>query len=173
MSEDLMDIDWVLSEIKSMMEKLNVTVSVAESLTAGKLQDLFVKQTGASSYFEGGMTVYSIDQKVYLLGVDREVAEECNCVSQIVADQMAEGVANKFVTDYGISTTGYAETYHEGGESWDCSYISIYNLKEGKVNEGHSSGICGDRESVRKSVAESSVRLFYLTLLKKVKESNM
>ena len=172
MSEDLMDIDWVLSEIKIMMDDMGLNLSVAESLTAGKLQDLFVKQSGASSYFEGGITAYNINQKVHFLGVDRDHAEKCNCVSQETADEMAKGVANSFVSDYGISTTGYAESYEEGESGSSYAHISIYNMAEGSVDRGFLGGISGDRGHVRNNVAETAIRMFYIALLQKKQKSS-
>jgi len=67
------------------------TVAVAESLTAGKIQDALASVSGSSAYFLGGITAYQLDTKVKFLGVDRDLAVECGCVSEAVASQMATG----------------------------------------------------------------------------------
>lgn len=84
-------------------------VAVAESLTGGQLQAACTMFAGASHFFAGGVTAYSIDQKVHLLQVDRKVAEASNCVSATVASQMAMGVLKLFNVDLAIATTGYAD----------------------------------------------------------------
>ncbi|MBI5766871.1 MAG: CinA family protein [Verrucomicrobia bacterium] len=85
------------------------TLAVAESLTCGRVQARIGAVSGASEYFLGGVTAYSLDQKVKLLGVDRAAAEPVNSVSAAVAEQMARGVCELFGTQVGAATTGYAE----------------------------------------------------------------
>jgi nicotinamide-nucleotide amidase len=97
----------MISQLKKFLLDNKMTISVAESCTAGNLQALLSSINGASDYFEGGITVYNIDQKVKHLEVDREVAEKVDCVSQEVADQMALGVAKLFDSRVSVSTTGY------------------------------------------------------------------
>jgi nicotinamide-nucleotide amidase len=82
---------------------------VAESLTCGRLQARIGSVSGASNFFAGGITAYSLDQKVRHLGVDRAAAAAVNSVSAAVAGRMAEGVCALFNTDLGVATTGYAE----------------------------------------------------------------
>jgi hypothetical protein len=88
-----------------------MTISVAESCTSGNLQALLSSVNGSSDYFEGGITVYNISQKVKHLGVDRKVAEPVDCVSQEVADQMALGCSKLFETRISVSTTGYIDQH--------------------------------------------------------------
>jgi nicotinamide-nucleotide amidase len=100
---------------KLMMRKPRLTIAVAESLTAGHLQAQIAAVSGASNYFLGGVTAYSLDQKVKLLGVNRAHARRVNCVSQRVAVEMAYGVMEKFGADLAAATTGYAESSREAG----------------------------------------------------------
>jgi len=115
----------LIDTIKKMMVENGWTIAVAESLTAGKVQDYFGSISGASNFFEGGITAYSIDQKVKFLGVDREHAEKVNCISQRVADEMAIGVSKNFGTDIGIATTGYSEPCPEKGIEKPYAYVAI------------------------------------------------
>jgi nicotinamide-nucleotide amidase len=85
------------------------TVAAAESLTAGQVQAAIAAVSGASNYFRGGLTAYTLEQKVRHLGVDRGGAERCNCVSREVAEQMARGACALFDTELAVATTGYAE----------------------------------------------------------------
>jgi len=52
---------------------------------------------------------YTLDAKADVLGVDRALASACCCVSEVVAEQMAQGVLGLFKADIAIATTGYAE----------------------------------------------------------------
>ena len=77
------------------------TLAVAESLTSGRLQAAIGERSGASDYFLGGLTAYTIDQKVTHLGVDRDEADRTNAVSEKVADEMVLGVCRLFGSDRG------------------------------------------------------------------------
>jgi len=85
------------------------TLAVAESLTCGHLQARIGAVSGASHYFLGGVTAYTLEQKVRLLGVDHAEAAACACVSEAVARAMAAGAARLFGADVTVATTGYAE----------------------------------------------------------------
>jgi len=104
-----------MDEIKGLMlARPRLTLAVAESLTSGRLQALVGSVSGASTFFLGGITAYSLEEKVRHLGVDRAEAEAVNCVSSRVAEQMACGACRLFGSDLGVSTTGYAEPYPDG-----------------------------------------------------------
>jgi nicotinamide-nucleotide amidase len=99
-----------MSDLKALMlGSPRRTLAVAESVTSGRLQARIGAISGASEFYLGGMTVYSLDQKVRRLGVDRETAAAVNSVSATVAEQMARGVCDLFGSDLGVATTGYAE----------------------------------------------------------------
>jgi nicotinamide-nucleotide amidase len=85
------------------------TLAAAESVTAGHLQARIASVSGASGYFLGGITAYTLAQKVRHLGVNEAHAASVNCVSPQVAAEMARGVAELFGTNIGVATTGYAE----------------------------------------------------------------
>ena len=100
----------VANELKELMLAApRLTLAVAESLTAGHVQARVAAISGASEFFLGGITAYSLDQKVKHLGVDRAAAKRVKCVSAGVAEQMALGVCILFGADVGVATTGYAE----------------------------------------------------------------
>ena len=94
---------------KLIMRKPALTLAVAESLTAGHVQARIAVVSGASDYFLGGLTAYSLEQKVKLLGVNRAHARSVDCVSQRVAVEMAAGACQLFGVDLAVATTGYAE----------------------------------------------------------------
>ena len=98
------------AELKALMLRTpRLTLAVAESLTCGRVQARVGAVSGASEYFLGGVTAYSLDQKVKLLGVERAAAERVNSVSAAVAEQMARGAGKLFGADIAAATTGYAE----------------------------------------------------------------
>ena len=102
-----------------------LTLAVAESLTGGRIQSALTAVSGASGYFVGGVTAYTLDQKVRLLGVKRAAAAKVACVSADVAAQMARGAARLFAADVAVATTGYAEPSPEQGVDEPFAYWAI------------------------------------------------
>lgn len=98
-----------LAEVAAVATVRGVTVAAAESLSAGCVQSLLARRSGASAWFAGGVTAYNLEQKATLLRVSRDHAATCNCVSQRVADEMADHCRRLFAADVAVSTTGYAE----------------------------------------------------------------
>jgi len=106
----------VAGELKRLLlREPKLTFAVAESLTAGNVQARVSAISGASNYFLGGVTAYTLTQKVKHLGVDRVAAKRVNSVSAEIAEQMARGVCELFGADVGLSTTGFAEPSTDDG----------------------------------------------------------
>ena len=92
-----------------MLRRPRLTLAAAESMTCGRVQAAVGEVSGASKFFLGGLTAYTLDEKVRHLGVERRAARRVNCVSALVAEQMARGACRLFGSDLGVATTGYAE----------------------------------------------------------------
>ncbi len=98
-------------ELKQLMlQEPRLILAVAESVTCGRIQSKIGLISGASSFFQGGITTYNLTQKMRYLGVLKETAEAVDSVSMEVAEQMAQGVCTLFGSSLGLATTGFAET---------------------------------------------------------------
>lgn len=97
-----------LSETGEILYLRRELVAVAESATSGIIQNLFSRSVRATDYYQGGISVYNLEQKIRHLNIDFEEGVRSNCVSAEIASQMALGVAELFKTDWGIGFTGYA-----------------------------------------------------------------
>lgn len=96
------------SKVGKLLKERGLSLSVAESLTGGRLGDRITDIPGSSDYFMGGIISYSNAAKVELLGVKSSVLASKGAVSREVAVQMASGVRKRFKTDIGIGVTGIA-----------------------------------------------------------------
>ena len=121
------------TELKRLLLREPVlTLSVAESLTCGHVQARIGEASGASGYFLGGITAYSLEQKVKLLGVDRAQAAPVNSVSREVAEQMARGACELFGSDLAVATTGYAEPSIDDGVELPLAWWALHHRKRGR-----------------------------------------
>ncbi|MDR6922543.1 MULTISPECIES: CinA family protein [Chryseobacterium] len=97
----------LLDYISQSLMTAGETIAIAESVTSGCLQLAFSQMHNASLFYKGGITAYTLPQKVKLLNVNRKEAEECDCVSENIASVMALNAARLFESDWSIATTGY------------------------------------------------------------------
>ncbi len=120
-----------LAQLAQQMLKNRLTLAVAESCTAGLIQNVLSQAENAMGFFQGGITAYNSAQKAIHLQVNPIAAEACNAVSKDIAEQMALAVASRFNAEMGAAITGYARTVSEEGIDSCFAYIAI--ASRGKV----------------------------------------
>lgn len=85
-----------------------LTLSTAESCTAGLLAAQIVAISGSSDYFLGSVVAYANPVKEDILGVSADTLAEQGAVSWQTAVQMAGKVRDLLGADLALSTTGIA-----------------------------------------------------------------
>lgn len=124
MEKKLFDAE-LLTKLKDLLISRKETLAVAESVTAGYLQAALASAEEALQFFQGGITTYNLGQKAKHLNVDPIHAEQVNCVSDKVAEQMAREVTALFNCQWGIAITGYASPVPEEGIDELFAHIAI------------------------------------------------
>ena len=138
------------SFIKNMV-KNGITISTAESCTAGNIAGTIAKGIGASDVLKCGFITYSNESKVSLLGVRQEFIDTFGVVSSPVAEQMAKGARTKANTTIGISVTGYAEPL--------LAYIGISHEKGTVVHKIEEDGNIHSRNTNRNYLVDRALEL--------------
>jgi nicotinamide-nucleotide amidase len=135
-----------------------MTLSTAESCTAGLLSFRLTNVAGSSAYFMGGISSYSNDVKKALLGVPETILEKHGSVSPECAEAMSIACRGKFDTDCAVSITGIAGP---GGGTAEkpvgLVYIAV-NIK-GKV-EVFKNNFGGSRDVIRARSAHMALYYF-------------
>lgn len=144
-----------------------VTVSTAESLTAGMIASTIADIPGASAVLRGGAVTYCDEIKHRVLGVKQETLDRYTAVSYQTAREMATGSLELYQSDIAVSATGYAGP---GGDTEDdpagTFYIGwAYRSADGgaPVVDSIRCHYEGDRSCVRAhGVAEALGRIVYV-----------
>lgn len=136
------------------LQKLNKTLSVAESITAGGIANQITQVPGASKVFIGGVIAYSDESKVSQLAISKADIKKLTSVSEQVAIEMAKSVRKKFKTDFAISTTGVAGPGKAYGQKAGTVWIGISTQKE---SFAVSLLLSGDREMIRHATITSAL----------------
>lgn len=91
-----------------LLRERGLTLTAAESLTAGMFQSTLVNFSGASAVLPGGFVTYSIEEKSKMLQIPLAELREHGVVSAHTAERMASQARLLTGADYGVSLTGVA-----------------------------------------------------------------
>ena len=117
--------DSLSSKAAEMLIANNLTISAAESLTAGLFQSELAANPGISQSLLGGMVTYTEQVKQEQLGMPKEILENYGVVSAECAGEMARLVKGKFSTDIGVGLTGAAGPEAHGDQPAGTVWIGI------------------------------------------------
>ncbi|KRM68702.1 CinA family protein [Apilactobacillus ozensis] len=134
---------------KIAIEKLinaDVSVTAAESLTAGLFQEVLGEVPGVSKIFSGGFVTYSNTAKEKLLGIPSKIINDFGVVSAQTAKQMAQKSREIMKTNLSVSFTGVAGPDELEGNKAGTVYIGI---SYGNYLESRVFHFRGDRDAIR------------------------
>jgi len=93
-----------------------LTVATAESCTGGMMAALLTDIQGAGHGFDRGFITYTKEAKQELLGIERDLLDRNDAVSEPVARAMAEGALSRSNADIAVGVTGFAGPAGDGCE---------------------------------------------------------
>ncbi|MCL0329960.1 CinA family protein [Apilactobacillus xinyiensis] len=134
---------------KKVIRKLindNISITAAESLTAGLFQEVLGEVSGVSKIFSGGFVTYSNDAKIKLLGFPKNIVNEYGVVSAETAKQMAKKSQEIMQTDLSVSFTGVAGPDKLENQLAGTVYIGVA-YKDSVTSQLFN--FDGDRDTVR------------------------
>jgi nicotinamide-nucleotide amidase len=134
-------------------------VAVAESCTGGLVAKRITDVPGSSEVFVGGVIAYDNAVKTAELGVSEEDLRRQGAVSEVVAAQMARGVAERFGVDAGIGVTGIAGPAG-GTPEKPVGAVWIATALDGAV-EAKLLHLVGNREAIRERSAQEAIARLY------------
>ncbi|MBS7565276.1 nicotinamide-nucleotide amidohydrolase family protein [Mucilaginibacter sp. Bleaf8] len=86
----------------------DLTISFAESVTAGKVISEFALIPNCGSVLKGSIVCYDVSVKTSLLGVPQEMLDEFTPESAEVTEKLAEGLKKLIPADIIVAVTGLA-----------------------------------------------------------------
>jgi len=137
----------LMNELFTLLQKNDLTIACAESLTGGMFQQELTAIPGSSAVVKGGVVCYTNEVKEKVLSVKKETLEKYGAVSEECARELAENVASLLNADIGISFTGVAGPSAVEGKPVGTVYIGI--SKKGSPVKVEKFVFAGTREGNR------------------------
>src|SRR5215470_2824096 len=141
----------------------NSTIAAAESCTGGLLAQRLTSIAGSSSYFLGGVVVYSNELKTAWTDVPAEIIAAKGAVSAEVAVALAEGIRRRVGSTLGVGITGIAGP-GGGSEEKPVGTVHVAISYAGGVKE-RGARFPGDREGIRWQASQLALDLVRIHFL--------
>ena len=135
-----------------LLRERGLTLSTAESITAGLLASTLAGTPGCSAVLRGGVVAYATDVKQAVLGVDERLLE--HVVSEQVAVSMAMAAARVIAADIGVGTTGVAGPAWLDGQPPGTVWIACHDARVGR-SRVRGLRLHGSREEIRRESVDA------------------
>ena len=144
-----------ISEIFKKLEEKGLTFGSIESMTGGLFATTITNVSGASKVYKGSIITYTSEEKINIVGVNKETIEKETVVSSKVAQEMAMNGQKLLNVDICLSITGNAgPTVEKGNKQVGEAYIGI--CFKG-VTAVASFLFKGDRNQIRASACKQMI----------------
>ncbi|MBF8969573.1 competence/damage-inducible protein A [Streptococcus sp. NLN76] len=150
--------------VLDLLKEKELTLTAAESLTAGLLQAELAQLPGASAVFPGGFVTYSLEQKSQMLGIPLEKLQSAGVVSAWTAEQMAAGARARTGADLALSLTGVAGPDQLEGQEVGTVWLGLAGPQGTSSHRLYLGG--RDRNTIRQMAVLEAFNLIRKTLIK-------
>lgn len=113
----------IVKELFNLLDKHNLTISSAESVTGGRFSNLIVNEPNASKFYFGSFICYNTEFKYRILNVSKNI----DVVSKEMAIELSEKCQEILKTNLSISFTGNASASGLEMKRKGLVYIGITN----------------------------------------------
>jgi len=155
------------AEVGGILVKRKENVSVAETAAGGLISAALLSVPGASAYFRGGLTIYTLESRVAFAGwTGEEVKNYKGPTPQIVAT-LAENVLQKLESTYTVCESGSAGPTLSRVTNKPLGYVALAVARQGgsTVTREIVTDKGGDREANMFAFAEEGLKLLKEVLL--------
>lgn len=149
--------------VLKLLQERKMTLSLAESCTGGLIANRLTDVPGASESFICGITSYSNESKINILGVKEDTIRNYGAVSSQTAEEMAVGAKRIGGTDIGASITGIAGP--DGGSAEKPVGLCYIGIAIGNEVKVHKLMFNGNRKKIKWNSSSKVIDLLRRELL--------
>lgn len=154
----------IQEEIIDLLIKNNLTIGVAESVTAGMISSYLASVPGCSKALKGGFIVYSNFAKIKVCHVKQEIIEKFGAISKECVEELALNTNKILNTDIAVAISGNAGPVCDENKPVGFAYLCICVIDRTYVYEIQSN------EKQRNDIRINLTQIAYEKILKLLKE---
>ncbi|KAL8859785.1 MAG: hypothetical protein Q9215_006001 [Flavoplaca cf. flavocitrina] len=159
----------LLKEVTSLLTSRNETISVAETAAGGIISASLLSVPGASKFYRGGLTLYTLESRIQFAGWTEENKKNYNGPNADVVSVLAKNVRERLGSTYCLCESGTAGPGASGAmpnRKPDFVALAVAG-EDGVVTEETTTGTNGDREKNMVEFARLGLELLKRVLVEK------
>lgn len=102
------ELQGILSEVTSLLKSRGETISIAETAAGGLISAALLSQSGASGYYKGGVTLYTLPSRIAYAGWTQESIKNYTGPTTDIVSGLARHVRKDLESTYTLSESGTA-----------------------------------------------------------------
>lgn len=150
----------LLQEITSLLTTRNETLAVAETAAGGLLSSSLLSTPGASKFYAGGLTLYTLPSRIAYAGWSEENLKTYKGPTPEICAGLAKHVRKDLGATYTVAESGTAGP--TGGETRNRrpGYVALaVDCEKGTFTKEVETGLGGDRVENMVRFAEEALKL--------------
>jgi len=150
----------IVEEVASLLKARKETISVAETAAGGLISAALLSTPGASGFYKGGLTVYTLESRIEFAGWTQANIENYRGPSPEIVSGLAENVRSKLGSTYTVCESGTAGPTGGTTKNRTPGYVALAVASEkGTVSRELDTGLAGDRQGNMVAFACEALKL--------------
>lgn len=136
----------ILTEVTSLLKSRGETISIAETAAGGLISSSLLSQPGASGYYKGGLTLYTLPSRIAYAGWTKETIANYSGPTTDIVSGLAKHVRRDLESTYTLSESGTAGPTGGQTENRRPGYVALaVDCERGTFTREVKTGLGGDR----------------------------
>ncbi|KAI9872949.1 MAG: hypothetical protein M1830_001036 [Pleopsidium flavum] len=147
-------------EIATLLKERKETISIAETAAGGIISASLLSTPGASGFYKGGLTLYTLESRIAFAGWTQETIKNYKGPTPEIVSGLADNVRKTLDSSYTICESGTAGPTGGSTRNRTPGYVALaVSTDQGTYTKEVETGLGGDREKNMVAFAVESLKL--------------
>ncbi|OCL11507.1 hypothetical protein AOQ84DRAFT_396184 [Glonium stellatum] len=150
----------IVAEVAGLLRERKESISVAETAAGGIISAALLSTPGASGFYKGGLTLYTLESRVAFAGWTSETVKTYGGPTPAIVAGLADNVRAKLGSTYTVSESGTAGPTGGNTKNRTPGYVALaVSSESGTTTREIETGLGGDREANMVQFALEALKL--------------
>ncbi|KAJ5753396.1 uncharacterized protein N7511_007549 [Penicillium nucicola] len=150
----------IAAEVSALLKEQGATVSVAETAAGGLISSTLLATPGASGFYRGGVTVYTLESRIAFAGWTEDNLKNYHGPTPELVAGLAESVRSKLGSTFAIGESGTAGPTGGLTKNRTPGYVALaVSSDSGTAMREVDTGMGTDREANMVAFATEALKL--------------
>jgi len=125
------ELQQIVQEVATLLKERKETISVAETAAGGLISAALLSFPGASTYYRGGLTLYTLESRIAYCGWTQDTIKSYSGPTPAIVSGLAEHTRKTLGSTYTISESGTAGPTGGTTRNRTPGYVALAVAREG------------------------------------------